>query len=666
MKKLNNNWELILLFLISFVVYLLNIYPEITNGDSGELLSAAYTLGIAHPPGYPLYLLLLKFFIWFFPFNPAMCGNIMSSFFASLAVMLIYKNFLLIHNIVFPKNILSLSRKIIGMGISLFTGITPILFSQAIITEVYTLNLFLMLLNNLIFLKIIIKKNIKFIYLFSFIYGLSLSNHQSPVLLLPIYGIVLYKKLKKWMPQKIGKIIIKSFVLFIIGLSLYIYLIIRANANPLINWGNPSNISRFFQHITRAEYKEMELVKKRNLFYFLRQYGEYFKFLWQQFNFVLLFGLAGLYIGLKKNFKAVLLIFVFWLILSAGFVYITNPKLDRHILYVSRVFFIPSFVVFSLFIFLFFAGINNKAKWIEIIPLIIFVIFYFKNINSQRGNFIAYDFSRNILKTINKESALFTVEGDNPLFALAYLRFVEYLRPDIDYCNRYGKLFTSSVEYFKNLISIDAKELYFTSPERIEPTYQKYLQPIGVIYKLVLKEQDYKFLYHYYLRTGKETTDYMDKGLAAIYYYRLAVFYKNFIGNKEVYKRNLLFAAKYGDELKDIQSILGKLYYAKKDYKKAKKFFKRIIEISPEDASGYFYYGMCELKEKNFEESLKYLLKSYNMGLKSIQLYKALAFNFYKLRRIYETVIYLEEGLKIYPQDKSLKEALKYYNSIIE
>jgi len=211
-----------------------------------------------------------------------------------------------------------------------------------------------------------------------------------------------------------------------------------------------------------------------------------------------------------------------------------------------------------------------------------------------------------------------------------------------------------------------SKTFYFTSPENLEPKYKKRFEQIGILYYLKFAKKRYEFLNYYYLRDSRKVTDYMDKGLASIYYYRLAFFYKNFLKNDKKYNDNLLLTERYGDELKDIQNMLGRLYYSKKNFKKAEKFFKNLIKISPEDRMAYFYCGMCKLKGGKFKESLKFILKSYNMGLKTQKLYKALGYNFYKLRRLYEAIVYLEEGVEKYPDDKSLKRILEYYNSVSE
>src|SRR5437762_3568284 len=48
--------------LLAFAVYVSTLHPTVAGGDSGELTVVAATLGVAHPPGYPLHTLLAKLF----------------------------------------------------------------------------------------------------------------------------------------------------------------------------------------------------------------------------------------------------------------------------------------------------------------------------------------------------------------------------------------------------------------------------------------------------------------------------------------------------------------------------------------------------------------------------------------------------------------------------
>ena len=66
-------WELfqrhgvILIPLFALGLYLYTAYPEPGWIESGELAAVANTLGVAHPPGCPLYVLIARCFVVFVP-----------------------------------------------------------------------------------------------------------------------------------------------------------------------------------------------------------------------------------------------------------------------------------------------------------------------------------------------------------------------------------------------------------------------------------------------------------------------------------------------------------------------------------------------------------------------------------------------------------------------
>ncbi|MBI4568648.1 MAG: DUF2723 domain-containing protein, partial [Planctomycetes bacterium] len=72
-------------FTAALAVYFRTLYPTVGPGDSGELALAAATLGVPHPPGYPLYVLVGRAFESL-PFgDPAARANVMSACFGALA-----------------------------------------------------------------------------------------------------------------------------------------------------------------------------------------------------------------------------------------------------------------------------------------------------------------------------------------------------------------------------------------------------------------------------------------------------------------------------------------------------------------------------------------------------------------------------------------------------
>lgn len=71
-------------FALVFLGYLLTLAPSVTFWDAGELIAAIHTLGIPHPPGTPLFVLMGHVWSNFFPFGEvAWRLNLMSAMFSA-------------------------------------------------------------------------------------------------------------------------------------------------------------------------------------------------------------------------------------------------------------------------------------------------------------------------------------------------------------------------------------------------------------------------------------------------------------------------------------------------------------------------------------------------------------------------------------------------------
>ena len=93
-----------LIFVLVLTLYTSTLYPSITGGDSGELLISACNFGVAHPPGYPTWTLLMGSVIraarllWSYrllgsgsEFSPAWIVNLSNAVLGSMAAVLLYK-----------------------------------------------------------------------------------------------------------------------------------------------------------------------------------------------------------------------------------------------------------------------------------------------------------------------------------------------------------------------------------------------------------------------------------------------------------------------------------------------------------------------------------------------------------------------------------------------
>src|SRR3990172_13154908 len=115
-------------------LYLATLAPTITwaNGgaDAAELAAAAKGLGVPHPSGYPLFILMGKLFTWLVPWgDTAHRLNFMSALTASLAALtLFYATYLLLRRLTAGPHLLIVAASTVA---SLAYAFSPIVWSQA-------------------------------------------------------------------------------------------------------------------------------------------------------------------------------------------------------------------------------------------------------------------------------------------------------------------------------------------------------------------------------------------------------------------------------------------------------------------------------------------------------------------------------------------------------
>ncbi len=219
-------------FALSLLVYLLTLAPEITwahdGADGGDLITAVMTGGVPHPPGYPTYL-LLTWPLARLPFgNPAWRLNLFSALCAACAAGLVA---LTVAQVTEQMGRQAQVAKAAGMGAGLMLAWSPVLWSQAVIAEVYTLGA---LLTALIIFLATGRLNRPACLGLSF--GLTLGT--SPVLIVtgPLVAIALGRPGKHWFQAGLG---------LLIGLAVLGLLPLRALSGAPVNWGDPSTFEGF-------------------------------------------------------------------------------------------------------------------------------------------------------------------------------------------------------------------------------------------------------------------------------------------------------------------------------------------------------------------------------------------------------------------------------------
>lgn len=205
---------------VAFLVYFATAAPTITGEDAGELASAAWTLGISHPPGYPLYMLAGKAFATLFPVGDvAYRLNVFSGMLSGLAVA-----------VMAALCIRLAASRTAAVCAGLAAAFTPTLWSQSTIAEVYALMaLFLAFLVHLTVLYLL-DPSPRRLLLLAYLSGLSLAAH--PILCLALPGIAAAALLRSVRTVGSPALLLLGLLFFLLGLAPYLYLPIRSVADP--------------------------------------------------------------------------------------------------------------------------------------------------------------------------------------------------------------------------------------------------------------------------------------------------------------------------------------------------------------------------------------------------------------------------------------------------
>jgi 4-amino-4-deoxy-L-arabinose transferase-like glycosyltransferase len=217
---------------VAFALYAATLAPTVLAGDGGEFQFVPYVLGVAHPTGYPLYTLLGWLWSHLLPVGDvAYRMNLFSAFWAALAVALVYPTVRALLRQVFPS-LGFLFQRLVGIVAALTFAVTPTLWSQAIIAEVYGLHVFFVVLILSLLVNWGEHGRSRSLYLAALAFGLSLAHHSTTLLLAP--AILVYVWLIDRRVYRDWRLMLKALLLLLLPLLLYLYIPLRAPETPYL------------------------------------------------------------------------------------------------------------------------------------------------------------------------------------------------------------------------------------------------------------------------------------------------------------------------------------------------------------------------------------------------------------------------------------------------
>ena len=326
-QKIKNSTEnslALVLFFLTFIVYFNTMAPTVSFWDTGEFIATSHILGIPHPPGSPLFLLLGKFFS-LIPISSdiAFRVNILSPIFSALTISLL---FLVCNQFIERLNNYTSSDSFLRMSSAFIASLTFAFthshWFNAVETEVYAFSGFITAL--VVYLILLWSKdkhrdyNVMYLMTIIYLFGLGTGTHLLNLLTIPFIALIIYFSINRLslrnfiltafgalfvflliqngiiqgipsLALKLGfysvliivfgiiylayqsihnrdnllSILTTSILLIIIGYSTYFTIFVRSGQNPAIDENNPETIEQAISYLNRDQYGSMSLLPRK-------------------------------------------------------------------------------------------------------------------------------------------------------------------------------------------------------------------------------------------------------------------------------------------------------------------------------------------------------------------------------------------------------------------
>ncbi len=467
---------------VAFVTYLLTLAPSVSFWDSGEYLTCAWTAGVPHPPGVPLFVLLGRFSTIVFSFITAIAVrvNLLCAIAGAFTVSILTR---LVQRWGNRMGFTPLWYRPMSVLAGLIAAFSYTIWRNSNATETYATALLLTFIIIWAFdcwvQKYAEKEHeegkkdhggwgeARYLLLISYLIILAIGNHGSvpfvtgPPMLLMYIIYAFRKKTDIW---KRAWFLLTIIGLVILAFSIHLYMPIRAVQHPEVNETNAEHWYTFELAFSRDQYGHTSIFDRKGPF--LDQMKLFMKYLsWQSgrvddgwaryigttagtaasmiMKILLIFGaIYGLVVlGMKRPKLLIYLGFLFLMSSVLFIFFILNFKTGLEGTTFGEVrerdyFFGAAFSLFAVFagiglVSLFKDFLSNKSRlaWVTLlIPALSFGVNYYRCDRSK--SLFAQDYGVNLLESCPENAVLIT-NGDNDTFPLWFAQGVLGVRRDV-------------------------------------------------------------------------------------------------------------------------------------------------------------------------------------------------------------------------------------------
>lgn len=380
---------------LALLVYGFTLAPGLTwanyGGDGGELITAAATLGVPHPSGYPTYVLLGKLIsllpigevAWRFNLWSAVCMAGAAGMVAGTSQQLWAQHL--------GKKDKQTSYYAICAGLTF--AFSPLVWGQSVITELYALNM--LLVAGLMWSAV---RGVPAFFV-GIGQGLAITTHLTSLFLLPL-GFYLRGR------QQIGGWLLG----LALGLTPFLAIPLLATGNSPVIWGEPTTLAGWWWLVSGKIYQPNLWQADMG-----GRLGEWLLGLgWQFAGVGWFFWLWGMFSRPFRQWGLWMATVTFYGVHALGY-----GTTDAHILFIPALWLLSVWLIF---------GLEILRKWAFVLPLLLVALnFSTQNLNNERQT---EELAYQALATVPAQAIVIT-PGDSTIFSLWYLQHVQGFRPDL-------------------------------------------------------------------------------------------------------------------------------------------------------------------------------------------------------------------------------------------
>jgi hypothetical protein len=485
-----------LVFIGTLIVYYLTAYRTVPFWDAGEFITTGYILGIPHQPSTPLYVLLGRLASLVPLASVPFRVNLMSALAAATAAFFTYAAVVRLARRMTPRE--PLVQEIAGVCAALLCAFSSTIWFNAIEAEVYAVSSAVMAFCIWAVVRWRDRPgdDDRILLLVFYLLSLSIGIHLGTYLVLPGLAVLVALSSPRSVMSRDALIIwalavfayfliakygglsdvarwlvllavfggayavtrrslntpflVWSVALFVLGVSVHLFLLIRAGLDPVINEADPSTWSALMDTLQRKQYPLSDIFVRRAPlgFQFDHMFFRYLREQWVLFPGVL--GLGGLlpllalvgggYAQARRDRHGFAMMLTHLLITGPFLVIYLN--FTDHEVRERDYFFAACFQMAAMWIGL---GAGALTSWARrrglarvvaaaMVILALQPLVTGWHAHDRRHDTIARDYAYNMLTPLPPDAILFT-NGDNDTFPLWYVQFVEGYRTDVRIVN---------------------------------------------------------------------------------------------------------------------------------------------------------------------------------------------------------------------------------------